>query len=609
MKRILCSLTAFLAITMVVSASGCAAKQSVETATLYPDATPGRIKEFQDRAHLSTAGATFLALTKLEVSSSDKNLYKMVATFPTNTRADITLRMTPNQKYTPTQEELTANPSDQVLNAGLTYSMTGTTLNLKLKYFLPKNALAASNGASVKPVVSQLFMTKGAASLPYQPVVYRGMSPRYEVTQYADGAGEKSGTTVALEVALGEAAEGFVSKAEEVIIEQAIGIKEVGSPLATTFTSAFDVLEALNTSAEYQDLVAQLDESEALARNPINPLTQKAYEEDPNLRQSILDEIAAARVELQADAAAQFLNSEISVAAGLLGLPWLEVGMAPVVDWNNRTLRQVMQERVGGIRRMVTSGTGPLGPRPGSTGTGATGVPSDTGTVDNGNPDGTATIVWGDWVGNYEGVMKETFTTAGSTVTMTDRGTITFKVMPDSSVVGSGRGHFAYHNVRPNGRTDGETDYSFDLGGGAVGGDLFLTVASAPSPMMFNLVAVTDGQTESTPWFVGIMLPQGTLKLKSGETLHQNETNNMQGVESTQTRTVTITETVRRTVPASTAPRTSRPPTTTPRPTTTSPPTTRPPTTTPPPTTEAPTRTASPTIRITITPTTTAPPP
>jgi hypothetical protein len=156
-----------LAILLVLVITGCSsgAKSTPSTpisAVLYPDKSVLRINEFQNKGNLSLMGATFLALTKLEVTSSDNNFYNFVATFPTNTKANITLRMIPNQKYTPKAEELIANPGGQILSAGLTYSMTGTTLNLKLAYFLPQGVVSASAGGSLKPAVSLLLVKKGS---------------------------------------------------------------------------------------------------------------------------------------------------------------------------------------------------------------------------------------------------------------------------------------------------------------------------------------------------------------------------------------------------------------------------------------------------------------
>jgi hypothetical protein len=533
---------AVLAILLVLVITGCnsGAKSTPSapiSAVLSPDKSVSRINEFQNKGNLSLMGATFLALTKLEFTSSDKNLYNFGATFPTNTKADITLRMTPNQKYTPTAEELSANQGGQILNAGLTYGMTGTTLNLKLAYFLPQGALSASID-SLKPAVSPLLVTKSAVPLQYLPVVYRDTSPRYDARIFADGAGEQNGTTIDFVVALTEAGKEFVSAAEEVLMQEGFGLK--GNPLSTTASSALDVVEALNTSAEYQDLVGQLDELQAQAENPTNALTEKAYAQDPGLKERIMNEIADVRTELKCDAAAQYLNSEISVAAGLLGIPALSVAIAPVVDWNSKTLKQLMQERVNNIRNMVN--TGYFNPRPGSTGTGNTGNSGSSGNTGSSGSTEVGGLKPGTWVATYEGMNKQVLTPVGSTVTITDKGTITFTVMADSTVVGDGRGHFAYHMVGPDQHSDGETDYSFSVAGSAVGGDVYLGLASVPSPMTFPLVwTPKDGPQEtSATVLAGPVLPQGALKLKSGGTLQSHQDNSAGGVQITETRSLTI---------------------------------------------------------------------
>ncbi len=534
--------TFLLAIVLVISGCKSGAKATPYTkifATLAPDSSISRVKEFQDKGNLSLLGATFLAKTRLEVTSNEKNLYKFVATFPTNSKTDITVKLTPNQKYTPTQEELSANPGSQIFNAGLTYSITGSTYNLKLAYFLPNGVLPISFDTVLKATLSQLVVTEGAGTFQYQPAVYRKGGPGFDVLQVAEGGGEQTGTTVALQIALFQAGQEFVSAAEEFIT----GVE--GSPLINTATSALEVVEVLNTSLDYQDMVTELDGLQTSAENPINPLTQAAYADDPGLRQRILDEISNTRTELMLDNLALYLNSEVSVGSGLMGLPILSVAMAPLTSWNSNTLRQVMRERMRNVRNMVTTGTGSLNPRPGSGGSGNNVTPLPGVVV----PTNTVTLKPGTWVASYEGVHKEVGPISGSYFTYTDIGTISFTINDKGfTVEGTGNGHLPYHSVVPPTREsggshiDGVIDYTFTLGGYVMGGSATLMMSSLPTPAMFQVLYVPDKGSSSTSDIICPMpLISSPVKLEMGAVSKIDQDTTMYGVHVTETRTLTIT--------------------------------------------------------------------
>jgi cell division protein ZapA (FtsZ GTPase activity inhibitor) len=520
---------------LVFGLSGCSSgakstPYATISANLSPNGSESRVTEFQNKGNLNLQGATFLASTGLEVSSTDKNLYTFIATLPTKTTAHITVRLTRNQHYKPTVDELSANRAGQSLGAGLTHNLSGTTYNFNLKYFLPQTAfLPLSSDVAPAKTISLSIFTRDSRNTRIRPVVFSKTNPGLSIP-VADGGGEQSGTIVALEVTLNQAGKEFVSAVQEAGTKGAFGVE--GNPLGTAQSSALDVVEALNTSADYQDLVTQLDQLQAQAENPINPLTQQAYADDPSVRQNILNEIEAARTELQCDTAAQFFNTEISVGAGLLGLPALSIAIAPIVDWNNRTLRQLMQERVNNIRNMITVGTGSMAPHP---------VPSSIETtVADWGTDRT-TLPPGTWLARWGGSIMEVYTTLGSKMTIIDRGTMTFNVNADSSVTGTATGHFAYHLATPDAVTDGETDYSFPVGGMINNGELYLSMGGMPVPMTFPIVwTPKDGKPETSVYLVGPMIAQGAIKLKSGETLQQNQDNTNEGIRSTQNRTLTI---------------------------------------------------------------------
>ena len=168
---------------LVLGMSGCSSgtkstPYTTISASLSPDGSVSRITEFQNRGNLNLQGANFLASTGLEVSSTEKNLYTFIATLPTKTTAQITVHLTPNQKYRPTAEELGSNAVGQSLGAGLTHSLSGTTYNFNLKYFLPQTAfLPLSSDMTPARNISRSIFSRGSRNMRIQPVVFSKTNP------------------------------------------------------------------------------------------------------------------------------------------------------------------------------------------------------------------------------------------------------------------------------------------------------------------------------------------------------------------------------------------------------------------------------------------------
>jgi len=289
------------------------------------------------------------------------------------------------------------------------------------------------------------------------------------------------------------------------------------NPFGTAVDSGLSVVEALNMSVEYQEMVAELDDLQAEAENPTNPLTKKAYAEDPSVRQAILDEIADARAQIKMDCLVDYLNTEISVAIGLLSMARLSIAVAPITAWNSKTIKQVMRERVRNVRKMITRGifsTKPPGETSDSTDTGSYSPPPEL-------PPGT-------WLASYEYVHRSDSGT--SKATYTDQGTMTFTVGADFQLTGTGRGHktmlILLHNEQ---RTEAKGDYSFTVTGTAVFGVLgSLYFSSVPGRMEGYSTINDKGTPESYATSIGGPMSPSVvgkgLKLQSGESLVEEET-------------------------------------------------------------------------------------
>ncbi len=69
------------------------------SAVLEPDGSASRVSQFQAKGNLNLAGATFLALTRLEAVSTHEDVYQFKATCPANTRAEVSLKFVHHGTY------------------------------------------------------------------------------------------------------------------------------------------------------------------------------------------------------------------------------------------------------------------------------------------------------------------------------------------------------------------------------------------------------------------------------------------------------------------------------------------------------------------------------
>jgi hypothetical protein len=468
--------------TLLVDLVGCAPKNVVK-----PDKSPSRVSQFQTKGNLNLAGATFLALTTFEVASAKDNDYQFKVAFPTKTQADITLRMIPNQKYTPTAEERALSvPAYQV---GLDHSLKGDSYRVILRYFLPQKALTTASKVGTRTALSP-------------KVAFASDSP-------------ESGIMVELTAAIVEGGKQILGALEQGVVEGLLGIKDQ-NPFGTTLDSGLSVVEALNMSIEYQEMVAQLDELQAEAENPTNPLTQKAYAEDPSVKQMILDEIADARAQIKMDCLVDYLNTEVSVAIGLLSMARLSIAVAPITAWNSKTIKQVMRERISNVRKMITRGIFSTKPR------------SETdSSVDTGSYSPPPELPPGTWTVSYEylhladsGVDKTTHN---------EKGTMTFTVGANFQITGTGGGHRSTLVLFKDGsRTDVKGDYTFIIEGIAF---LGILEALSFSSISGRIEGYSTTSGKSVPISEAItsfpILPEivgKDLKLQSGESLVEEET-------------------------------------------------------------------------------------
>ncbi|MCL5317286.1 MAG: hypothetical protein M1503_03335 [Thaumarchaeota archaeon] len=497
--------------------------------------------EFASKGGLSRQGAAFLASTKLEVVSSNKTYYHFVEVFPTNTTADVSIRLTPGQNYTPTPAELN-NTNNQFYNVKFTYSNTGNTYRFRLEYFVPTKALPPKLVESIKPLSLQESSPQYSSISGDKITLFQAPSQGNAVNIADEAGGQQSMVSVMVEATVNEAGNEFVSKTEEFLIEKGVGV-EGQSPISTGASSILEVAEALNTRAEYQEWVKQLDALQHCAENPTNPLTIKAYAEDPGTKQKILDTIANARTELKANTAVSFLNKEVSVGSGLIGLPELSIAMAPATAYSEATLKQVSEDLVKSVSNMVTPCESPqCGGGAGGLGGGGGNVIGG-GNIGGGSGNEGGVCKPGALTASYEGTV--TITSAAGKVTLTDKGTISFTVAADGTVQGSGTGFFVYHLDGIGCTGDGQTSYSFTVGGMYISlwGNVTFQLTSVPTPYTLQITSNCNDQHKQETGTYPIsapMLIQNSVKLQSGSTVEEHSVEGQAGSQVSETRKLTI---------------------------------------------------------------------
>ena len=153
----------------------------------------------------------------------------------------------------------------------------------------------------------------------------------------------------------------MVTKAIEGFAGDSIKLIEAKLGSAAGYTALFNYLKAhaniekaLAAGTTHDEWMRRIDEIEKCAQNPTNPLTRKAYEQNPAEKQRILDLVASTRAEVTHNTAAIFLGLLVSVGGGLTGQKWLGFVTSPGAGWSQETLSAINDELVGDLDKAVT---------------------------------------------------------------------------------------------------------------------------------------------------------------------------------------------------------------------------------------------------------------
>jgi hypothetical protein len=449
-RRALVLVTVVVVIALVI---GVALQRTV---LAQPDPFQAKVNEFEAQGY-SVQGATFLASTNLTIVSSNSTYAHILLTFPSNETADEMISVIPNQTYTPTQDEL-----NNITNGIYEVKFTHDNNSSEWQYFVAETALstASLSAAIMHGMIDLQSQTQLQISNPIKSALLNAGA----------GSGAVKGVLVDIHV-----------------LEHFYGILE----------SVLGVAEALVTAHEYQQWVSQLNELQDCAEHPTNPVTINGYSQDPNQEQQILNAISNARSELKSLTEARFVNIAVSLGSELVGKLGLDVAAVLAGHYSEETLKQLSEDLMKSIVKMVT----PCGTTTTSSISSITTQSLRTLTLSTFTPTGSAHA-------DFYGSFQWTLSSGGGFASASG----TFKITIDpitNSITGSGMGYVKDTLNDQVCTGSASTSYTFNIKGGfdPNSNNLTLITTDSPSPAYAVMTMTCNGLNEVQNWIFGSVQP------------------------------------------------------------------------------------------------------
>ena len=270
----------------------------------------------------SNGEALFITQTTIEGTSIAKDRVRLTDTFPTGNRGVINIQVVPANGTDPKAIKLKTGSS-------------GGNFTFTLEYFVPYTDIPAAA----------------------QPVALREM-PGGQVMFVAQHASAEAGGTSGVNVIVNGTVDQFKGDAVDKFVEFIGEHTKNANPekLNGKLKTALVVKDVLDMGAALDKLLTEIDRLEKCAKDPVNPLTQKAYKDKPGEKQRILDLIAGVRAELKGNAVAGVIGTINQAGAGLIkSAPWLGYIVGPGTAWALDNFQQVAQDRMNELRKGISS--------------------------------------------------------------------------------------------------------------------------------------------------------------------------------------------------------------------------------------------------------------
>jgi hypothetical protein len=270
---------------------------------------------------ISMTTAAYLAQAKAQILSQSNNSVRYSLTFPDGVSSETTITLTPGQTYSPTPAEIAQAQKTGVQAYRVQFSAkteSETKARMTLRYFVPD---------TVVPLNLQQRLQNKSAS-------YFQMIP----SAYAEG---NLGVDVAQDTGI---------EVTKEILKQAAEDTKLAKEFPTPLSRFVDLANAFKKETEHLDWMDQLNFLDYCANNPTNPLTQKAYQQDPNYQKQTAQGVQDARSDVMQMTAMRYLNLATSVATDLVDGPMGAI-TAPVSSYNDGTLKGMADDRINEIKK------------------------------------------------------------------------------------------------------------------------------------------------------------------------------------------------------------------------------------------------------------------
>ena len=273
-----------------------------------------RLQSLVDSGEISEEGRSFLQNTSVQIIQSNDTYYQISEVFPNNATVDLTLAILPEQKYTPSDEEMnrSSTTGEKIFNYTQTKEESADgTITFRQKFFIPYDALP--------PVFADSLQRSNSTSS-LAPALYRPLSdPSRIVFSYASPLYDNS-----------------------VIVPTSHGSGMLGVTfeIAEVMHGLFDIYEAVKWNKQITEWMKLLDamefEVQNCINNPSNPLITRESQE------SLCQKIREARTELSLNTGMRF--------AGTIGGLYLPFTF-PALIWANHNFDDIDKQNIEFLQR------------------------------------------------------------------------------------------------------------------------------------------------------------------------------------------------------------------------------------------------------------------
>lgn len=277
----------------------------------------------------SEGAAAFLAMTNVEVESRGEYSQRIVYAFPTGNTAEISVTLVPDGTRA-------AQRTDALT---MTSSEPNGDFAFEMEYFVPYDAMPADVREEVRSGTADADTRLAVAG----PLAMSG--------------------PVAASDGVGVVVKAFVTKLQDgraaeflKFLDKQLGTTGALDTLYKQIKAGLAMKDALAMGAEHDELQRQLNALEECARNPTNPITKRAYRDDPGYRDRILEQIDSVRQEVKANTAVMFIAKLNQTASALLSkqVKWLSFVVGPATAWSRAALQEVNARLIEDLKKNIT---------------------------------------------------------------------------------------------------------------------------------------------------------------------------------------------------------------------------------------------------------------